>query len=117
MVSNIECEDGNTVSGDGCSSDCKIEAGFSCRTMDDSNTPGKCVKSTETKFKKVLSKNNPLGFKINFSRAVKLTKESFDDKYSIKCTAKASNKIVSPRLDFKLTEDSPTDFTFNLESA
>jgi fibro-slime domain-containing protein len=25
-----ECDDGNTVSGDGCSADCKIERGFSC---------------------------------------------------------------------------------------
>ncbi len=25
-----ECDDGNTVSGDGCSADCKVEIGYSC---------------------------------------------------------------------------------------
>lgn len=25
-----ECDDGNGVNGDGCTSDCKVEKGFSC---------------------------------------------------------------------------------------
>ena len=29
-LGQVECDDGNTVSGDGCSSDCKVEPGFSC---------------------------------------------------------------------------------------
>ena len=28
-----ECDDGNTINGDGCSSACRIEAGFSCTTI------------------------------------------------------------------------------------
>lgn len=27
---HYECEDGNTVAGDGCSSKCKIESGYAC---------------------------------------------------------------------------------------
>jgi cysteine-rich repeat protein len=26
----LQCDDGNTISGDGCSSTCQIEAGFIC---------------------------------------------------------------------------------------
>src|SRR5690606_22048128 len=31
LVINEECDDGNTISGDGCSADCKIESGFTCK--------------------------------------------------------------------------------------
>lgn len=30
VLGNEECDDGNAVSGDGCSSDCRVEDGFSC---------------------------------------------------------------------------------------
>lgn len=29
-IKNKECDDGNKSDGDGCSSDCKIEKGYSC---------------------------------------------------------------------------------------
>ncbi len=44
-----ECDDGNLIDGDGCSKDCKLEAGFNCevRTIDDASTcaagTGKCL--------------------------------------------------------------------------
>src|SRR5262249_19223452 len=31
-VLNEDCDDGNTKDGDGCSADCKLEAGFTCTT-------------------------------------------------------------------------------------
>ncbi len=34
-----ECDDGNLINGDGCSSDCKIETGFSCTEFDTSTLP------------------------------------------------------------------------------
>lgn len=30
VASNEGCDDGNTVSGDGCSSACKVELGYNC---------------------------------------------------------------------------------------
>eukprot|EP00826_Nyctotherus_ovalis_P018376 TRINITY_DN15501_c0_g1_i13.p1 TRINITY_DN15501_c0_g1~~TRINITY_DN15501_c0_g1_i13.p1 ORF type:complete len:281 (+),score=54.01 TRINITY_DN15501_c0_g1_i13:379-1221(+) len=36
-----ECDDGNTVSGDGCSSECRVEPGFECTAYPDS--PDVCV--------------------------------------------------------------------------
>ena len=30
ISSLIECDDGNNIDGDGCSSDCKVEAGYVC---------------------------------------------------------------------------------------
>ena len=33
-----QCDDGNTVSGDGCSSTCQIEAGFTCKNVQESDT-------------------------------------------------------------------------------
>ena len=33
-----QCDDGNTVSGDGCSSSCQIEDGFTCNTQTDPDT-------------------------------------------------------------------------------
>ena len=30
ISSLIECDDGNLIDGDGCSSDCKVEAGYVC---------------------------------------------------------------------------------------
>eukprot|EP00826_Nyctotherus_ovalis_P018377 TRINITY_DN15501_c0_g1_i7.p2 TRINITY_DN15501_c0_g1~~TRINITY_DN15501_c0_g1_i7.p2 ORF type:complete len:136 (+),score=29.10 TRINITY_DN15501_c0_g1_i7:379-786(+) len=36
-----ECDDGNTVSGDGCSSECRVEPGFECTSYPDS--PDVCV--------------------------------------------------------------------------
>ncbi len=32
-----DCDDGNAKNGDGCSSDCKIEAGFTCKTVQQSD--------------------------------------------------------------------------------
>ena len=31
ISSSLECDDGNKVDGDGCSSDCKIEENFECK--------------------------------------------------------------------------------------
>lgn len=33
MVTFSQCDDGNLVNGDGCSSICKIEVGFRCSTL------------------------------------------------------------------------------------
>ena len=41
VAGNEECDDGNTVSGDGCSSTCAVEAGYTCPT------PGKACKKIE----------------------------------------------------------------------
>eukprot|EP00826_Nyctotherus_ovalis_P044318 TRINITY_DN4779_c0_g2_i7.p1 TRINITY_DN4779_c0_g2~~TRINITY_DN4779_c0_g2_i7.p1 ORF type:complete len:312 (+),score=42.09 TRINITY_DN4779_c0_g2_i7:81-1016(+) len=39
-LGQVECDDGNTKSGDGCSSDCKIEKSYSCISY--SNGPSTC---------------------------------------------------------------------------
>jgi fibro-slime domain-containing protein len=38
MAAGEECDDGNTVPGDGCSADCKLEAGFNCTTEQHTDT-------------------------------------------------------------------------------
>lgn len=38
----LECDDGNNNNGDGCSSDCKIEEGYTCRGGSPSN-PDNCL--------------------------------------------------------------------------
>jgi len=37
----VECDDGNNVDGDGCSSDCRIEHGFQCKSYP--NSPDICI--------------------------------------------------------------------------
>lgn len=106
LASNHECEDGNKNDGDGCSSQCKIEPKFSCRPEEGSEGPGKCVASTETSLKKLSGKNDPLSFELNFTRAVSLTKDKFDAKYNLQCQSKDLSKIISPNLDFRITEES-----------
>jgi cysteine-rich repeat protein len=42
LESDNFCDDGNTVSGDGCSSSCEIECGFTC-TQDEPSHQATCV--------------------------------------------------------------------------
>jgi len=37
MLGTHECDDGNTIDGDGCSSDCKIEPCWECDRLSPSN--------------------------------------------------------------------------------
>eukprot|EP00347_Sterkiella_histriomuscorum_P023362 403334932 len=59
-----ECDDGNTISGDGCSELCKIEKDFAC------NTTGTCLYTKKpTPFIKSISKSNVIT--ISFDEEVK----------------------------------------------
>lgn len=45
LTSTYQCDDGNTVSGDGCSSVCMIESGFSCVNSNSTTPASTCVSS------------------------------------------------------------------------
>ena len=59
-LGTVECDDGNKLDGDGCSSDCRVELGFQCRSQGmtlpdvclDNLAPAASVKS--------VSKNNAI---------------------------------------------------------
>ena len=55
MDSSESCDDGNSVSGDGCSSSCQIESGFSCynQVLNSTNTYSACFYTTPITFTSV----------------------------------------------------------------
>ena len=42
-LGKYQCDDGNNINGDGCSSDCIIEMGYICNTLE--NKTDKCYKN------------------------------------------------------------------------
>lgn len=66
------CDDGNTVSGDGCSSTCQIEANFDCQggTITTKDTCHETIPPTVS-----LIKFNDLKFQLKFSEPVKITED------------------------------------------
>lgn len=69
ISSDKECDDGNTISGDGCSSTCLIELNYTCKTSSNGNE--KCYLNTPISFKIIF---NPLSlasspeYSIQFNR-------------------------------------------------
>eukprot|EP00347_Sterkiella_histriomuscorum_P016586 403352623 len=45
LLGKDQCDDGNQVNGDGCSSECKIEKGYSCKEGNE-NTPSLCFENS-----------------------------------------------------------------------
>ena len=64
----LECDDGNTINGDGCSSDCKVEYGFKCVQV--KNSPDICYDIMPPSVTLTARKGNSL--EIKFSEAVYL---------------------------------------------
>ena len=64
-----ECDDGNFVDGDGCSSDCKIENGWTC-TGGNTNIKDCCTDVSPPVATIIRSKNNSV-ISIRFSESVK----------------------------------------------
>lgn len=63
---NYECDDGNNIDGDGCSSDCNVEAGFKCTS--NKNGPDVCIDTTSPEMIITVLKNNVI--QITFTKEV-----------------------------------------------
>jgi cysteine-rich repeat protein len=42
ILIDLQCDDGNTISGDGCSSNCVIEKGWACNLTNSTSTKSLC---------------------------------------------------------------------------
>lgn len=70
MIFEASCDDGNTISGDGCSESCTVEYGFRCENDDDLK-PSVCIESIQPEMTiKSIDENNVLT--MEFSEPVKL---------------------------------------------
>lgn len=45
-----QCDDGNSLSGDGCSATCTVESGYTCPTINGYRVGGPCVKNNSTSY-------------------------------------------------------------------
>ena len=61
-LGQVECDDGNNLNGDGCSSDCRIEQGFMCRRRD-GGLPDLCIDVLPPKAVANMKKGNVLEIK------------------------------------------------------
>lgn len=77
----LECDDGNTLSGDGCSSKCLIETNYTC-SAGNISTPSKC------------SYNQPLQITL-----LSITKKEFENSVSVGLTLSPVLKVLE-RMDF-----------------
>lgn len=68
-----ECDDGNLINGDGCSSECRIEAGFECEKQ--ANGTDKCRMTGNFIAQLKVEAENRL--KIVFNREANITSKSF----------------------------------------
>ena len=50
FTSSLQCDDGNQVDGDGCSSECKVEENFEC-SGGTPTSPDKCIDASPLTFK------------------------------------------------------------------
>eukprot|EP00826_Nyctotherus_ovalis_P040552 TRINITY_DN4008_c0_g1_i11.p1 TRINITY_DN4008_c0_g1~~TRINITY_DN4008_c0_g1_i11.p1 ORF type:complete len:471 (-),score=91.94 TRINITY_DN4008_c0_g1_i11:468-1880(-) len=69
-----ECDDGNTVSGDGCSSECKVESGFKCHSQD--SGPDRCIDIVPPRASLSVKKGTDLTVAFNEDVFIKLNKDS-----------------------------------------
>ena len=60
-LGQVECDDGNKVNGDGCSSECRVEQGFKCNRME--SQPDYCVDIEPPQVMLSVSKGNVLVLK------------------------------------------------------
>jgi cysteine-rich repeat protein len=60
-----ECDDGNTVDGDGCDSVCKIETGFQC-VNGTTTTPSICSSGASPSMKLIETVKDPLKNMVKF---------------------------------------------------
>jgi len=58
LTSGQQCDDGNKINGDGCSSTCQIEAGWNC-DRNNSYTPDVCYNTTPYNLAVILSQQQP----------------------------------------------------------
>lgn len=68
LTKNIECDDGNNISGDGCSFDCKIEENFTCKRSN-FTSPDHCAQRNDF-IASLLVKDVATCFYLEFNRAL-----------------------------------------------
>ncbi len=64
----VECDDGNNIDGDGCSSDCEVESGYKCTNRAAEDLPDLCYDVMAPTATLTVSKKNLL--EIKFSETV-----------------------------------------------
>ena len=74
ISNSIQCDDGNLVDGDGCSSTCQIEEGFQCSGGSPSS-PDQCMDESPLEFEILYVYDQPYDFKVVFTK--QLSQESF----------------------------------------
>ena len=77
-LGNVECDDGNLISGDGCNSNCEVEYGFKCHH--EPNKKDYCYDIIPPQAKLIVQNSSLL--MINFSEPMKLKIESFSTFFS-----------------------------------
>ena len=78
-----ECDDGNTIDGDGCSSDCKIEIGWNCS----SQSTTICRNTIQPTFR-VYMQNHDTEIVLQFSKRVSiLQSQTLQEIFSINATS------------------------------
>ena len=65
----VECDDGNLISGDGCSSTCQIEDNYICKGGNESN-PDICKETIPPIINSFIQLEDPTLFQISFSEPV-----------------------------------------------
>ncbi|CAG9325115.1 unnamed protein product [Blepharisma stoltei] len=114
----LECDDGNTISGDGCSSTCTIESGWTC----EGKTPDVCERINYDYGPYAtldVLPNNTIQISFNLTLKSTLTKSELDiyvdsDKVSYKLTKKSSKEyIVKLHLQNSINDNSDAVFKFD----
>lgn len=106
ITTDFNCEDGNTLDGDGCSAQCKVEKGYNCKTPDETKGAGICKLKTKLELKIDPKSKNPLLYQIDFSKETNLNYNLLSKLYTlnIEPTDKAKPEIKS--VVFNLTGQS-----------
>ena len=93
------CDDGNTVSGDGCSSECQIEQGYIC-TGGSSTSADKCWDITPPMLTLIPNPQSTLVNHFQLSKPLKLNHPNLDPKLFIKLTIKG--KFLAYSFDYEI---------------
>lgn len=98
---SVECDDGNTADGDGCSSSCKIEANFACTrqfelTKQTYQSKDKCRPQTDKKLERDLDNPQRFGYYLKFSRGVYLLIDEFKRMFNIMVIDESKFEFIIP---------------------